>query len=179
MTDPAVGLQAAGLIRRSGAMLLDVLLGLGVFALCAMWLVLGVWALRGLRRDLLEVAVLVPAMLALAAALHAAYHVAFVGGCGQTPGMMALGIGVVRRDLGAAGHARALVRVLGGLLDALALGLPSAVLLLGPERRGLADRVAGTRVVLLRRPGAGDGRDRSLERLERGEPLVQRGMARE
>lgn len=145
-----------------------------------MWLVLGLWALRGLRGDLLEALVLLPAVTALAAALHVAYHAAFVGGCGQTPGMMALGIWVVvRRDGSRMGHGRALLRTLGGLLDALFLGLPSALLLLGPERRGLADRLAGTRVVLLPRADPGDGRQGRLQGLEGAQPLVERGVARQ
>lgn len=142
-----------------------------------MWLLLGLWALRGLRRDAVEALLLLGALLPLGLALHMAYHVAFVGGCGQTPGQMALGIAVVRGHGARAGYPRALLRVLGGLLDALALWLPSAVLLLGPDRRGLADRIAGTRVVLLRGAGDGDGSQGRLQRLESGQPLVERGVA--
>jgi uncharacterized RDD family membrane protein YckC len=173
VTDRAGAPDPAALWRRSLAALLDAVIGLGTLALSAMWLVLGLWALRGLRRDALEALVLLASVLALAAALHVAYRVAFVGGCGQTPGQIALGIAVMRQDLAPAGHGRAFLRVVGGVLDALLLWLPTALLLFGPDRRGLADRVAGTRVVLLRRGGAGDGR-LSLERLQLAEPLVER-----
>lgn len=177
MIDPAGRLRRAGLGRRWVAALLDALIGLGALALCAMWLLLALWAIRGLSRDVLEALLLLGALLALGATLHVVYQVVFVGGCGQTPGQMALGIKVVRGHGARAGYGRALLRLLGGLLDALALWLPSAVLLLGPERRGLADRLAGTRVVLLRRAGAGDGSQGRLQRLEGGQPLVERGVA--
>jgi len=60
---------------------------------------------------------------------------------------MALGIAVVRRDGGRAGYGRAMVRCLGGMLSALTLGLSSLGVLFTRERRGLADWLAGTRVV--------------------------------
>lgn len=179
MTEPREAGRPAGLGRRGVSALLDALIGLAAVAVCAMWLVLGLWALRGLRRDALEGLVLLVAVIVLAGALHAVYRVAFIGGCGQTPGKMALGIAVVRKDGARAGYGRALLRTLGGALDTLTLGIVSTVLLLGPERRGLADRIAGTRVVLLRRAGAGargEGQGR-LERLQRGQPIVERRMA--
>ena len=85
--------------------------------------------------------------MGLGVALHVVYHVVFIGGCGQTPGRMALGIAVVRRDGARAGYARALVRCLAGALVALTLGLLSIGALFTRERRGLADWLAGTRVV--------------------------------
>ncbi len=80
-------------------------------------------------------------------ALHVVYHAAFVGGCGQTPGKMALGIAVVRRDGGRAGYGRALVRCLGGVFALVTVGISTLGVLFTRERRGLGDWLAGTRVV--------------------------------
>ena len=57
----------AGFWRRLGAWWADRLIGLGVWALCAMWLVLGLWTARGLPRDLPGPAVLAAALLLLEA----------------------------------------------------------------------------------------------------------------
>jgi len=140
-------LVTGGLWRRGAAAVLDGLLGVLVWAWSAMCLVIGVWVFRGSPLDVAAAALLVLAILALGVAQHLVYHVAFVGGCGQTPGQMALGIAVVRRDGRAAGHGRALARCLGGGLSLLTLGVGSIVALLNRERRGLSDWLAGTRVV--------------------------------
>ena len=144
MTTPAT----AGFWRRLLAHCLDCLVGLAAWLLCSMWLVIGLWALENPPRDLLDLALVLLAMLALAFALHIAYHVVLVGGCGQTLGKMALGIVVVRRDGGAVGYGRAGLRCLGGLLSVASFGLGYAGVLFTAERRGLADWLAGTRVVL-------------------------------
>ncbi len=112
-----------------------------------MWLVIAAWGLRRSPLELREAALLAVAVVALGAALHVVYHVVFVGGCGQTPGKMALGIAVVRRDGERAGYARAMVRCLAGLVSVLTLGLSSLGVLFTRERRGFADWLAGTRVV--------------------------------
>jgi uncharacterized RDD family membrane protein YckC len=122
-------LQPAGLWRRLVAGLVDCAVGLLAWGLAGMWLMMVAWG----SRSPLELRV-------------------FVGGCGQTPGKMALGIMVVRRDGERAGHGRAMVRCLGGMFSALTLGLSSIGVLFGRERRGFADWLAGTRVV--RGPGA-------------------------
>ncbi len=140
-------LEPAGVWRRFAARLVDCLLGTLVWSLAAMWLVIAAWAFRRSPLELREAALLILAIVILGVALHVVYHVAFVGGCGQTPGKMALGIAVVRRDGGRTGYARALVRCLAGALSVLTLGLSSLVVLFTRERRGLADRLAGTRVV--------------------------------
>ncbi len=140
-------LEPAGLGRRFAARFLDCLLGALVWSLAAMWLVIVAWAFRRTPLPLREAAVIALAILALGVALHIVYHVAFIGGCGQTPGKMALGIAVVRRDGGRAGYGRALVRCLAGALTALTLGLLSIGVLFTREHRGLADWLAGTRVV--------------------------------
>ena len=140
-------LPPPGLWRRCGACLVDWLLGALIWSLAGMWLVIAAWGLRRSPLELREAALLALAVVALGVALHVVYHVAFVGGCGQTPGKMALGIAVVRRDGGRAGYARAMVRCLGGMLSALTLGLSSLSVLFTRERRGFADWLAGTRVV--------------------------------
>jgi len=144
VTTPAT----AGFWRRLLAHCLDCLVGFAAWLLCSMWLVIGLWALENPPRDLLDLALVLLSTLALAFALHIAYHVVLVGGCGQTLGKMALGIVVVRRDGGAVGYGRAGLRCLGGLLSVASFGLGYAGVLFTAERRGLADWLAGTRVVL-------------------------------
>ena len=143
MTDPR-----AGLFRCLAAGLLDGALGVVLWSLAAMWLVLGVWAVRGLPRE-------TPTLLLLCVGLHLIYNVVVLGGCGQTVGRMALGIAVVRRDGAPPGYARALLRSLGNLVTVLTLGLAALVALFNREGRDLADFLSGTRVVrrLDARPG--------------------------
>jgi uncharacterized RDD family membrane protein YckC len=145
VTTPAT----AGFWRRLLAHCLDCLVGLAAWLLCSMWLVIGLWALKNPPRDLLDLALLLLATLALAFALHIAYHVVLVGGCGQSLGKMALGIVVVRREGGMVGYGRAGLRCLGGLLSVASFGLGFAGVLFTAERRGLADWLAGTRVVVV------------------------------
>jgi uncharacterized RDD family membrane protein YckC len=140
-------LRPAGLWRRAAARFLDGLVGLVAWSLGATWLVIVAWASRRSALELREAALLGLAIVTLGMALHDAYQVVFVGGCGQTPGRMVLGIAVVRRDGGRAGYGRAGVRCLAGMLSFLTLGLASLGVLFTRERRGLADWMAGTRVV--------------------------------
>ncbi len=137
----------AGVWSRLLAHALDCCVGLVSWILCSTWLLIGLWALENAPRDLLDVVVIVLAVLALGVVLHVAYHVVFVGGCGQTLGKMALGIAVVRLDGGTAGYGRAMLRCLGGLLCIASFGLGYAAVLFTAERRSLADWLAGTRVV--------------------------------
>lgn len=127
--------------------MIDGALGVAVWAWSAMCLVIAVWGFRTAPLELTDALLLVGAIALLGVALHLVYHVAFVGGCGQTPGRMALGIAVVRRNGDAVGYARALVRSIGGCLSILTLGVGGAGMLFTRERRGLADWMAGTRVV--------------------------------
>jgi uncharacterized RDD family membrane protein YckC len=140
-------LQPAGLWRRFVARLVDCCVGLAVWSLAAIWLVIAAWGSRRSPLELREAALLALVVVAMGVVLHVVYHVAFVGGCGQTPGKMALGIAVVRRDGERAGYGRAMVRCLGGMLSVLTLGLSSLGVLLTRERRGFGDWLAGTRVV--------------------------------
>ncbi len=143
MTEPIT----AGFWRRLLAHALDCLAGMCAWLLCSMWLVIGLWALDNPPSDLLDVALILLAVQGLGLALHIAYHVVLVGGCGQTLGKMALGITVVRRDSGEPGYGRAALRCLGGLLSLASFGLGYAGVVTTRERRGLADWLAGTRVV--------------------------------
>ena len=140
-------LSTAALWRRGAAALLDGVLGVFVWLWSAMLIVLAVWGFRTSPLELGDAAVLLSAIGALAAMLHLIYHVAFVGGCGQTPGKMMLGIAVVRRDGQPPGPGRALIRCLGGWLSLFLLGIGSVGVFFTRERRGLADWLAGTRVV--------------------------------
>lgn len=138
---------AAGVSRRVLAHCLDCGVGLAAWLLCSMWLVLGLWALGSPPRDLFDMALLLLALPALAVALHVAYHVVLVGGCGQSLGKMAVGIVVVGRDGGGVGCGRAGLRCLGGFLSIASLGLGYAGVVFTPQGRGLADWLAGTRVI--------------------------------
>jgi uncharacterized RDD family membrane protein YckC len=144
----------AGFWSRLLAHCLDCMVGLAAWLLCSMWLVIGLRALESAPRDLFELALVLLATLALAPALHVAYHVVLVGGCGQSLGKMALGIVVIRRDGLTVGYGRAALRCLGGLLSVGSLGLGYAGVLFTAERRGLADWLAGTRVVVASAPPA-------------------------
>jgi uncharacterized RDD family membrane protein YckC len=139
--------STAPLWRRVAARGLDAFVGACVWGLATMWLVIAAWAFRHSPLELREAAVLILLVLGLGAVLHLVYHVMFIGGCGQTPGAMALGIAVVRRDGTQAGYGRALIRCLAGVPSALSLGLLSLGVLFTRERRGLADWLAGTRVI--------------------------------
>lgn len=137
----------AGFWRRFSAHMLDCMVGACVWLLCSMWLVIGLWTLDGSPGDLLDVLLILLALPGLALALHIAYHVVLVGGCGQTLGKMALGIMVVERAGGLPGYGRAALRCLGGFLSVATFGLGYLGIVFTQERRGLADLLAGTRVV--------------------------------
>ena len=139
----------AGYVRRMLAGLLDTALGLTLWALCSMWLIVGVWAIRGLPHDARGVLLIYAGVLGLAVGLHFIYHVVLLGGCGQTVGRMALGIAVVRRDGGVPGYGRAVLRSVGNALVIVTLGLAALVALFNRERRDMADLMSGTRVVRL------------------------------
>lgn len=143
------GLVTAGFWHRLTAHLLDCMVGAFAWLLCSMWLVISLWALDNPPSDLRGVAVILLAVLGLAVAFHVAYHVVLVGGCGQTLGKMALGIVVIRCDGGQPGYGRAALRCLGGVLSWATFGLGYVGIVFGDERRGLADWLAGTRVVEL------------------------------
>jgi uncharacterized RDD family membrane protein YckC len=150
------GVITAGFWRRFSAFVLDCMVGAGVWVFCSMWLVIGLWAFDSAPGDLFDVLLILFVMPGLALALHIAYHVVLVGGCGQTLGKMALGITVIRRDDGGIpGYGRAALRCLGGFLSLASFGLGYVGIVFTEERRGLADLLAGTRVIEeLPEPGA-------------------------
>jgi pSer/pThr/pTyr-binding forkhead associated (FHA) protein/uncharacterized RDD family membrane protein YckC len=79
--------------------------------------------------------------------LSVVYYVFFWGGRGTTPGKSLLGL-VVRTADGVTpiGYSRALLRLLGYFVSFALLGLGFLPILLSNDRRGLPDRIAGTRV---------------------------------
>ena len=87
------------------------------------------------------------AAIAAALAVSLAYHVLCWGHGGQTPGMMLLGLQVVRQDGEEIGFTRAFLRWAGYLLALLPLGLGMLLVFFEPRRRGLHDLLAGTCVI--------------------------------
>lgn len=133
--------------RLAAAAITDVLVGVIVWSLAAMWLMTAVLVFRRRPMDAFDSLLLALAVLLLGVALHVVYHTVLVGGCGQTLGKMLLGVAVVRWDGAPAGYGRALLRCLGGGLCVLTLGLGRLPMLFTRERRGLSDLVAGTRPI--------------------------------
>jgi uncharacterized RDD family membrane protein YckC len=79
--------------------------------------------------------------------LCALYFVLFWGGRGTTPGKSLLGL-VIKTDAGETpiGYSRALLRLLGYAVSGALLGAGFLLILVSEDRRGLHDRIAGTRV---------------------------------
>jgi uncharacterized RDD family membrane protein YckC len=106
------------------------------------------FTLRLCRLAISEMAMLPAAPLAgFLALLNGGYFVAFTAAGGQTIGKMATGTRVVGEDDQAVSFGQATVRTLAYLASALPAGLGFVVALIGQGRRGLHDRLAGTRVV--------------------------------
>lgn len=149
-------LRPAGFLLRGSAWVIDQLILGGLWALLAAW-GLTTWLSwsRG-PENLLGLGVLAGLLLLWGLLLHGVYFTVFVGGCGQTPGKMLCGIAVVRRDSSPVGYGRALLRWVGYALAALPFGLGLLGILFTAERRGLHDRIAGTRVVRCRAERAVD-----------------------
>jgi uncharacterized RDD family membrane protein YckC len=78
------------------------------------------------------------------------YNVVFWWLRGQTPGKWLLGLRVVALGGGKVGLGRAVIRFVGYLFSALPFYL-GFLWILGPERRGFHDRLAGTEVIYTRR----------------------------
>jgi uncharacterized RDD family membrane protein YckC len=94
--------------------------------------------------------------------LVALYNVAFWRLRGQTPGKWLQGIRVAPLGGGKLRLGRALLRLVGYLFSALPFYL-GFLWILGPQRRGFHDRLAGTEVVYARAPVVA-GRDSSGRR---------------
>jgi uncharacterized RDD family membrane protein YckC len=132
-------LVPASLLKRLAAFCYDLLL-LGAVIFCYTWLLL---LLRGGRE-------IPPGTLWFEVTLVAIGTVFFCGFWthgGQTLGMRAWRIRVVRADGGPIDWPRALLRLLAAIVAALPLGLGLWWGWLDAERRGWHDRLAGTRVV--------------------------------
>jgi uncharacterized RDD family membrane protein YckC len=140
-------MSPAGVFRRLVTCPLDIAIVAVVWVLGGLWAVIGcrVTLYYPLRLD--GLLMLAGGVLLLGIALSAVYFVGFIGGCGQTPAKMLLGVRVVRRDGRRAGYARAFVRWVGYGLGVLTLGLGFSIALLNRDRRALHDWLAGTRVV--------------------------------
>ena len=141
-------LRPAGFWIRAVAFLLDeILLGVTVGAL-AVLTVLALW-IQFIQRGLTVVSALVVGLLfaVVGIGLHAFYHTYLTGRLGQTVGKMAFGLQVVRVGGGPVGYGRAGLRWIGHLLTSLTLGVGFLAILIHPDKRGLPDWVAGTRVI--------------------------------
>ncbi len=89
-------------------------------------------------------------LVALVPLLVAVYNLAFWTMLGQTPGKWLMGIKIVPVEGGRLTFKRSLARLIGYLLSALPVYL-GYLWILGPERRGWHDRLAGTEVTYVRR----------------------------
>ncbi len=90
---------------------------------------------------------LVSAVSAVYSLLCIFYYVYFWGARGATPGKSLLGL-TVTTDSGETpiGYGRALLRLVGYAVSSLFFGLGFLLIAFSPDRRGLHDRIAGTRV---------------------------------
>lgn len=79
--------------------------------------------------------------------LQMLYFVLFWAAMGQTPGMVLLGIRVVRPDGKPPSVWRAFARYFGFIVSAIALGLGFVWVLFDRQRQGWFDKIAGTYVV--------------------------------
>jgi uncharacterized RDD family membrane protein YckC len=135
----------AGFASRVAAMFIDiVVISITFYA----GLVLCTLTVQVLSFDRLDVtAVPEPAASAILAGWSVLYFWAGWWLFGKTVGKAILGLRVVRRDGGAVGWSRSLIRFGGYLLSLVAFGLGFAWILIDRKRRDWADMLAGTRVV--------------------------------
>jgi uncharacterized RDD family membrane protein YckC len=94
---------------------------------------------------------------------------------GQTPGMRLLGIRLAQEDgtWGLSGR-RAFRRLIGVYLSILTLGIGFLPVLVSDRRRGLADRMADTEVILVDRQGRPESAAHRVAVAEADEPELQR-----
>jgi uncharacterized RDD family membrane protein YckC len=90
---------------------------------------------------------LVSAVSALYSVLGLLYYIYFWGARGATPGKSLLGLTVVT-DSGETpiGYGRAVLRLIGYAVSSFLLGIGFLLIAFSPDKRGLHDRIAGTRV---------------------------------
>jgi uncharacterized RDD family membrane protein YckC len=133
---------ADGVAARVRAGAIDAVLLLGIDAV-VLWLTLRV---AGVRPDEWRLLPLVP-LLGFLFLLDTAYLVTFTAASGQTIGKMVSGVRVVYGDHGRVPFGHAVLRSVVVLACAIPFGLGLLPLFLDGARRGLHDRLAGTRVV--------------------------------
>jgi uncharacterized RDD family membrane protein YckC len=139
-TDPHA--EPASVAARVAAVAIDLVI-LGAIDLIVVYFTMQICGLTRADLDILPKGPLFTFLLVQ----NGGYLVAFTAG-GQTLGKMAAGIKVVSTRGGASiDIPRSLLRTVVWLLLAAPAGLGFLTALAGPERRGLHDRCAGTRVI--------------------------------
>ncbi len=139
--------QRAGVVSRLGALLTDTIILWVALRGTESFLLLAEHALRRFAPPLS----LGRLLLVCAPLIISLYNIVFWWLRGQTPGKWLLGLRVVRLGGGKLGLGQAALRFAGYLLSALPFYL-GFLWIVGSERRGLHDRLAGTEVVYTRRP---------------------------
>jgi uncharacterized RDD family membrane protein YckC len=86
----------------------------------------------------------------LSTAVSATYSTWFIGALGAVPGMMALGLKVVRPDGSAIGYARAFGRYFAATLSGIILFIGYLLIAFDSEKRALHDMICDTRVIKTR-----------------------------
>jgi len=145
----------AGLVSRGAALVVDLVL-LAVLVAGTSWLVQQIVLLDPencppaqawwqLRRHLCQ---FVPYVAPVAGIMFSPlYRIGFWTITGQTPGMVLLGLRVLRADGGRVGLLIAVKRFIGFMLSAVTLGMGFLMVLVTDRRRALHDLLAGTVVV--------------------------------
>jgi len=78
------------------------------------------------------------------------YSAWFIGALGATPGLMALGLKVVRPDGSRIGYGRAVARYFAAMLGGMILGIGYLFVAFDSEKRALHDMICDTRVIKTR-----------------------------
>ena len=78
------------------------------------------------------------------------YSAWFIGALGATPGLMALGLKVVRPDGSSIGYGRAVGRYFAAMLGGMILGIGYLLVAFDSEKRALHDMICDTRVIKTR-----------------------------
>jgi uncharacterized RDD family membrane protein YckC len=86
----------------------------------------------------------------LSMAVSITYSTWFMGALGAVPGMMALGLKVVRPDGSPIGYGRALARYFAAILSAMTLCIGYLLIAFDSEKRALHDMICDTRVIKTR-----------------------------
>lgn len=140
--------QRAGFVTRLAAVVADAII---LSALLRGTVALLLVTERALRRFAPPLS-FAKALCVCAAVIASVYCIVFWALRGQTPGKWLLGLRVVAVGGGRVGVGRAVLRFVGYLISALPFYV-GFLWVLGAERRGWHDRIAGTEVVYTRRPG--------------------------